>query len=105
MQWRRGGRTFHLRAVDLNSHGLFLKTEMPVALHYVMDLVIVLPSGPIEALAVARFVGLTRYGHGVGVALHSMTKEESERYWAYYRAAMAAASPSPLFQLGLVGVR
>jgi alkylated DNA nucleotide flippase Atl1 len=93
-----------MRAADLNSDGLFLRTEMPVDLHYVMDLVIRLPAGPIEVFGVARFVGMTRYGHGVGVALHSMTKEESERWWTFYRAQVAATS-KPLFELGFVGAR
>jgi hypothetical protein len=87
VEWRRGLRTSWCRARDFNLGGLFIATEIPVELHYAMDLVVHLPSGAIEVLGVARFVGNTRHGHGIGVAVHSITDEDRARWLVFYRAA------------------
>ncbi len=98
--WRRAGRTVTLRAVDFSGRGLFLLTDDEIDLHFVMDLVIELPTGSIEVLGVARHISNTSLGRGVGIALMSMTDEESTRWWEFYRAQMAkqcppAAAPPP----------
>ena len=87
VEWRRSLRTNRCRAKDLNIGGLFIQTEVPVDLHYAMDLVVHLPSGPIEVLGVARFSGMTRHGHGIGIAVHSITDEDRARWLVFYRAA------------------
>jgi hypothetical protein len=90
--WRRGGRHLRLRAVDVSARGMMLVTDEPVTVPFVMDLVIALPTAPIEVLGVARFVGDTRHGRCVGVSLLSMSDAESAGWWTFYRAALAAAA-------------
>jgi hypothetical protein len=97
--WRRGGRSIALSAVDFSARGLFVLTDADVDVQFVMDLVIHLPSGPIEVFGVARYVGDRGLGRGVGVALMSMDPEETERWWAYYRQATATAAPAVRLKL------
>jgi hypothetical protein len=87
VEWRRGLRTQHCRARDINLDGLFIATEVPVDLHYVMDVIVHLPSGPLEVLGVARFVGKTRHGHGIGIGVHAISNADRARWLVFYRAA------------------
>jgi hypothetical protein len=86
VEWRRGVRTLKCRARDLNVNGLFLATEVPVDVGYAMDLCVHFPTGVLDILGVARFVGLTRHGHGIGVQVHVIDKKDSERWLVYYRS-------------------
>jgi hypothetical protein len=87
--WRRGRRTVNARIRDLNEHGLFLETPEVADLGYVVDLSITLPVGPIEVLGVARFVGVTRYGHGIGVAVYALSRDHRRHWEDFYRTALA----------------
>ena len=100
--WRKGGRSIRMRAVDFSGRGLFLLTDEPVDLQFIMDLVVELPTGPIEVFGVARHVRDSQLGRGVGVALMSMDEEETQRWWAFYRTAVAEAA-RPAVQLRLAG--
>ena len=87
------------RVRDLNADGFFLLTTHTVELNYLMDLVLTLPDGPLPLLGVARYVGATRHGRGIGVAIHAITKEDRARWHAYHRAAvdsMLIAMPEPV---------
>ncbi len=98
VEWRRSPRIIECRARDLNVSGLFIRTEVPAALHYVMELVVHLPSGPLEVLGVARFIGNSCHGHGIGVEVHSIIDHARARWLAFYRAGLAAdagAQPEP----------
>jgi hypothetical protein len=86
VDWRRGLRTLRCRARDLNVNGLFVATEVPVPVGYAMDLCVHFPTGPLEILGVARYVGRTRHGHGIGVQVHVIDKKDSERWLVYYRS-------------------
>lgn len=89
VEWRRGWKTVFGRARDLNADGFFLITPHTLALNFVMDLIVTLPDGPLAMLGVARYVGPTRHGRGIGVAIHAITKEDRARWHAYHRAALA----------------
>ena len=89
--WRRAGRTLAMRAIDFSGRGLFLLTDADIPLHFVMDLVIELPTGAIEVFGVARHISTTKLGRGVGISLMAMSEEETERWWAFYRGAMTAS--------------
>jgi hypothetical protein len=101
--WRRGGRRIEMEAVDFSARGLFLLTDEPVDLGFMMDLVIHLPTGPIEVFGVARNVGDRGFGRGVGIQLMSMSEEESTRWWSFYRTAMAQSASRPAVQLRAAG--
>jgi hypothetical protein len=85
--WRRGGRNLFLRAVDLSPRGMLLLTDAHIEVPFVMDLSVALPGGVVDVLGVARFRGRTKHGESVGVSLMSMSPDENERWWAFYRAA------------------
>jgi hypothetical protein len=87
VEWRRAGRVLRCRARDLNEHGFFVSTEIPVDLHHVMDVMVMMPDGPLEVLGVARFVGATRYGHGIGIAMHAISSADRKRWELFYNAA------------------
>lgn len=99
VEWKRGWKTVHGRARDLNADGFFLITPHTLELNFVMDVIVTLPDGPISLLGVARYVGPTRHGRGIGVQIHAITKEDRARWCAYHRAAVAemlAHMPEPV---------
>lgn len=83
--WKRGWRTTPLRVLDLNADGVFIATSDKIDLNFLMDLVITLPDGDLSFLGVARFLGATRHGRGVGVAIHGITPEDRKRWQVFYR--------------------
>ena len=99
VEWKRGWKTVNGRVRDLNADGFFMLTPHTVELNYVVDVIVTLPDGPLPLLGVARFVGATRHGRGIGVAIHAITKEDRARWHAYHRAAvdtMISAMPEPV---------
>ncbi len=82
--WKRGGTSHQLRVLDLNADGVFIETTQPIELNYLMDLVLTLPDGDLPFLAVARFLGASRHGKGIGVAIHVMTPEDRKRWHAFH---------------------
>lgn len=86
--WRRRPGDVEARVRDFNADGVFLATTETIPLNYVMDLCLTLPDGPLEVLAVARFVGRSRHGHGIGVAFHALAADDRKRWLAHYRAAL-----------------
>jgi hypothetical protein len=89
VEWRRGWKTVMGRARDLNADGFFLITPHTLELNFVMDVIVTLPDGPVPLLGVARYVGPTRHGRGIGVQIHAIAKEDRARWHAYHRAAVA----------------
>jgi hypothetical protein len=87
VEWRRAGRTLRSRARDLNEHGLFIATEIPGDRHHVMDGVVMMPDGPVEILGGARVGGATRYGHGIGIAIHAISNADRKRWELFYNSA------------------
>jgi len=102
VEWRRGGKTLACRARDCNADGVFLSTAHTAELDHVMDVTLTLPDGPLSVLGVARFVGATRHGRGIGMAFHVLDRDDRARWHAFHRAAldaMIAAMPEPVARL------
>ena len=82
---------------EVTGDGFFLLTPEVVALNQVMNLAVMLPDGPIEFFGVSRFVGTSHHGRGIGVSIHTMTREEKNRWHKFHRAAASglhgAAAP------------
>ena len=76
------------RAKDLNADGLFIVTAENADLNYMVDLAVTLPTGKISFTGVVRFIGQTRYGQGIGVQLHVISKEDQLLWLAFYRAQL-----------------
>jgi hypothetical protein len=90
VEWRRGWRVVLAHAKDIDVDGFFLATTHTVPLDTTMDLVVTLPTGPVAVVGVARYVGATRHGRGVGVAVLAITEEDREAWLAYYRGELDA---------------
>jgi len=88
VEWRRSGRTVTGRARDLNGDGLFIETDDEIELDHIVDLVVMLPTGPVSFIAVARYARTSRHGRGIGVSIHVMSNEDRARWSAYYRHAL-----------------
>ncbi|SRR5258706_10575469 len=86
VRWRRAPVAVDLVARDVNQHGMFLATPATTVPNSLMHLEVTLPTGPITVFAVARFVGDTESGHGIGIELF-LLDEIARRAWnANYRA-------------------
>jgi hypothetical protein len=89
VEWRRGWRLVVAHARDFDTDGLFLATAHTIPLNQTMDLVVTLPDGEqINIVGVARYVGVTRHGRGIGVAILAITDEDREKWLAHYRAEL-----------------
>ena len=88
MQWKRGWRDVDARAADMNADGIFIRTDETVELNHMVDISVTLPTGKVTFMGVARFVGSTRHGRGIGVSIHVISKEDRERWLAFYRGAV-----------------
>ena len=76
---------------DINADGFFLLTPETVAQNQVMNLVVMLPDGPIDFFGVSRYVGVSVHGHGVGVSLHTLSPHEHTRWRRFHSAATLPA--------------
>ena len=76
------------RVRDLTCDGLFLGLPAVVPLGQIMDLVVALPTGPVELLGVSRFCGRTRMGRGIGIAIHAIAPDHRARWDAHYQVAL-----------------
>lgn len=86
--WKLQSRVIAARAVDLNADGLFLRTDSIVAENHLMDLAVTLPHTEVSFFGVARYVGASRHGHGIGVKIHAISREDREAWMRYYRLAL-----------------
>lgn len=87
--WRRRNAVLAVMR-DVNADGLFLLTTESVELNQVMNLVVTLPDGPIEFFGVSRFVGDSGHGRGIGVAIHTMSDQEKQRWMRFHRGWLEA---------------
>lgn len=88
VQWKRGWRDVLARACDMNADGIFIRTDETVELNHMVDVTVTLPTGKVTFMGVARFVGATRHGRGIGVSIHVISKEDRERWSAFYQSKL-----------------
>lgn len=82
--WNRAGREIPCSAVDINAHGLFVRTDEIVEPESLMHLRVQLPDRLLEMFVTARFVGRTVSGHGIGVEIF-LIDDVAQRHWlAFY---------------------
>lgn len=80
MAWSRGGRELECAAVDINAHGMFLRTDQIVEPESLMHLRVRLPDRVVEMFVTARFVGSTVSGRGIGVEIF-LIDDVSQCHW------------------------
>jgi hypothetical protein len=74
---------------DINADGLFLCTEVTAEQGALIQLVIELPEQPpLAVLGIARFVGRTHLGVGIGVELFTLSNLGRQPWVAYYRCLL-----------------
>jgi hypothetical protein len=88
---RRSGPR-ELRAGDINAHGMFVfaHEEERLLPEELMLLEIVLPDRVLTAFGIARFIGQTVNGYGIGVELFVM-EDRARRMWLQYYRSLATA--------------
>ncbi len=99
VQWIRRGIAQPAVARDLNAHGLFIATELDAQPMELLQIVIQLPDGPITACVIARFVGKSESGKGVGAELFTLSEADRRRWNRFYRAALRSMGAPIEFEL------
>jgi hypothetical protein len=90
VRWRRQPNPIDLMAQDINQHGFFLSTEIAARPDELIHLEIDLPTQRIVVFGVARFVGATAQGRGIGVEIFVMDDRFEKAWTSYYRELLAA---------------
>jgi hypothetical protein len=91
-RWLRRSGDVAGEIIDINAHGLFLRTEASVEPNTLMRIEVALPDGPVTLLGVARFAGVAYHGRGIGVSLFAMDDVNSRRWLTHYRALLDATA-------------
>jgi len=84
IRWHRAGGGVDAVAADINEQGMFVKTELDVQPDEMLHLSVTLPDGPLSMIVVARYVGQTRSGRGVGAEIFLMGDAERQRWTKHY---------------------
>jgi len=87
--WNRAGRDVACSAVDVNAHGLFIRTDEIVEPESLMHLRVQLPDRVLEMFVTARFVGKTVSGHGIGVEIF-LIDDVSQCHWVAFYERLCA---------------
>jgi hypothetical protein len=87
----RGDRVVSASATDINRHGMFLRTEVPTPLNYVVQIEVHLPEDlPFRALAWAKSASRSA-GDGFGLEFFSIEPAHREKWEEYYRRQLKSA--------------
>lgn len=84
IQWHRGHSIIEAVAGDINEQGMFVKTDLACQPDEMLPVTVLLPDGPLKMIVVARFVGTTTSGRGVGAEIFVIGEAERERWTAHY---------------------
>jgi hypothetical protein len=95
VRWLKAGAAVELEATDINSNGLFLRTDIVPNERALMQLEVVLPGRKIRFFGVARFVGVADSGRGIGVEIHLIDEQDRTIWQQLYRALLLRASKAP----------
>ncbi len=88
VRWIRRGNIVQLTVADINLHGMFLLTQdLSVVPGELMQIQIVLSEKTVlDAFVIARFVGKTASGCGIGVEIFVMDERQQLVWSQHYRA-------------------
>lgn len=86
--WNRAGRVVSCVALDVNAHGMFVRTDEVVEPESLMHLRVKLPDRELEMFVTARFVGRTARGQGIGVEIF-LIDDVAQCHWLSYYEALA----------------
>jgi hypothetical protein len=96
VRWMRRSGVAVLQAKDISLHGMFLCTHEVTQPGSLMHLEVVLPNRcTLRMFVIARFVGASVSGHGIGVEIHLMDELERHAWDDYYRSELLPRSRQP----------
>ena len=90
-------------ARNISLEGMFVELETAVEVGFIMRLRVDLPDGPVNAVGEARFAGDTATGHGCGILIFTLGREDQQRWQAHYHSLAAMSGPRPQRDLVKVG--
>ena len=105
VRWLKVTGTVETTATDINMNGLFLRMEDLPKVRSLMQLEVTLPMRVLRFFAVARFVGNTESGPGIGVEIHLIDEHDRAVWHQYYRALLSRASKAPSPALARASIR
>lgn len=85
--WRRAGAWVPVRVLNTSAQGLLIETDAVVPIGTPLELVVDVEGVDVPLVAIARYCGATRWGHGVGASVQAITRADQERWIASYRTA------------------
>ena len=87
VRWiKRSGDT-NTTAADINLHGMFVRVnDLSVVPGQLLQLEVELPIGKVQMFAVARFVGRSDSGIGIGVEIFVMEEKQQSQWSNFYRS-------------------
>lgn len=85
--WQRERAWIPVRVLNTSAQGLFLGTESEIVAGESIEVMVGIPGGPVSMTVIARFVGETRWGHGVGAQIVTISPADHDRWIRDYRAA------------------
>jgi hypothetical protein len=88
--WTRAGRAIACEAVDVNEHGMFLRTDEIVEHGALMHVAVALPDRMLEMFVSARYVGRTASGQGIGCEIF-LIDDVSRHHWVAFYEELAAS--------------
>jgi|SRR3954466_12606322 hypothetical protein len=88
--WNRAGRAIDCTAIDVNAHGIFVRTDEVVEHDSLMHLRLQLPERALEMFVTARYVGNNGRGHGVGCEIFLIDDVSRAHWLAYYETVRVA---------------
>jgi hypothetical protein len=86
--WLRGGKEIPALVADINLHGMFIRTELDAWRDELLEVIIQLGDGPLRMCVVARFMGNTDSGRGIGAELFLVSKNDRRRWSQHYHATL-----------------
>ena len=92
VSWMRRGVAVPAVAADINEHGMFIRTSLAAHAGELLQLVVHLPDGALTCCVIARFVGESESGRGIGAELFVIAEGDRRRWSRHYRAALRAMS-------------
>jgi hypothetical protein len=96
----RRGAWVTASAGDINEHGVFIRTEVKAWPGELLQFVIDLPDGPMNAFVVARFIGTTETGVGIGAEFYNLAEVDRVRWSRHFRAELRGLTEPDTVETG-----
>lgn len=94
--WVMRDRSVEVVAADVSAEGMFLRTSEQTTPGMLMRIEVQLPeTPPIVLFAMARYIGRTSSGEGIGAEIYVASDADRRRWLKYYRGLLSAQTAQP----------